>query len=183
MEAIIDWDIDLFLFLNHLQLDWLNPIMLAISGKLTWIPLYGLLLWLLYKKQVPKELIITLIFVVLLIVMSDQSSVHLFKNTFQRLRPCHNPDIRDQVSLLKGCGGQFGFVSSHATNTFSLAVFIGILLSRQWLIFLLLWAALVSYSRVYIGVHYPLDILGGAVLGTVIALVLIRIRNKVVISI
>jgi len=110
----------------------------------------------------------------LLILIADQSSVQLFKNVFKRLRPCHNPLISDLVHTLHGkCGGQFGFVSSHATNCFSLAVFTGLLLRSRYkymLYLMLFWAALVSYSRVYVGVHYPGDILGGAILGSIVAI-------------
>jgi len=114
------------------------------------------------------------IFLGLLIFTSDQTSVKLFKDVFERLRPCHNPLIRDLVHTLHGkCGGQFGFVSSHSTNSFALAVFSGFLLRSKYkyiMPMMLLWAAIVSYSRVYVGVHYPADILGGAVLGSAIAI-------------
>ena len=104
--------------------------------------------------------------------MGDQISVKLFKDVFERLRPCHNPMITDMVHTLHGkCGGQFGFVSSHATNSFALAIFSGLLLRSRYkyiLLIMLFWAACVSYSRVYVGVHYPGDILGGAILGSVV---------------
>lgn len=90
-----------------------------------------------------------------------------------RLRPCHNPDIANLVHIVDGhCGGQFGFVSSHATNTFALAFFVGSLLKKHisWLLpLLLVWAGIVSYSRIYLGVHYPGDVLCGALLGVIIA--------------
>ncbi len=101
-------------------------------------------------------------------------SVHLFKDVFERLRPCHNPEIADKVHTLYGyCGGMYGFVSSHASNSFSLAVFSGLMLKNHYrfaLILMLLWALLVSYSRIYAGVHYPGDILAGAILGSVIGI-------------
>jgi undecaprenyl-diphosphatase len=108
-------------------------------------------------------------FVALLIFMSDQISVHFFKEVFQRLRPCHEPDFIGMVHLVKGnCGGQFGFVSSHATNTFALAVFLSFVLGKKFKYFIpliLLWAAVISYSRIYLGVHYPGDVIAGAILG------------------
>ena len=104
---------------------------------------------------------------------SDQASVQLFKNVFERLRPCHNPDINTMIHITGSCGAKYGFVSSHAANSFALAVFVGLLLRHHYryiMTGMLLWAALVSYSRIYVGVHYPGDILGGAILGGVIAL-------------
>ena len=116
--------------------------------------------------------------------MGDRISVMAFKDVFQRFRPCHNPDIANLVHLVDGCGGKFGFVSSHAANSFALALFTGLLLRKHYkyiLPIMLFWAALVSYSRIYVGVHYPGDILGGAILGTVIGIFvywLMKIVNK-----
>jgi undecaprenyl-diphosphatase len=115
--------------------------------------------------------------VAVLITMSDQTSVHLFKETFQRLRPCQQDDIAGLVHLVNDyCGGMYGFVSSHASNSFGIAVFTGLFLARRyyWII-ILAWAALVGYSRVYLGVHFPGDIIGGALLGSLLAYGLYRI--------
>jgi undecaprenyl-diphosphatase len=114
-----------------------------------------------------KQLLIVLI-AGITILLSDQGSVHLFKKIFLRLRPCHQEQIIPFISLLKDCGGQYGFISSHAANTFALATLVGKLLSFRWQIILFTWAALVSYSRVYIGVHFPGDILAGAIFGLII---------------
>jgi len=117
------------------------------------------------------------LFLGLLFLISDQSSVRLFKNVFERLRPCHNPNLEGMVHLVNGCGGKFGFVSSHATNCFALAIFSGLLFKNHYkymMILMLFWAALVSYSRVYVGVHYPGDIIGGAVLGSIIGFLVFR---------
>tara|TARA_R110001592_G_scaffold246255_1_gene507945 strand:- start:4748 stop:5164 length:417 start_codon:yes stop_codon:yes gene_type:complete len=119
--------------------------------------------------------------IVALIFLSDKISVYFFKEVFMRLRPCHNPEIANLVHIVNDhCGGQFGFVSSHATNTFALAVFVGLLLKKQisWLLpILVFWAAVVSYSRVYLGVHYPGDIVGGALLGAIIAKLVFMLLN------
>lgn len=154
-----------------------------ITGRFSWIPLY-IVLVILVGLKFKKNALYIFPLITLLILLSDQTSVHLFKNVFMRLRPCHNPDIASMVHVVDGCGGQYGFVSSHATNTFALAVFIGVLFKKQynWLLpFMLIWAAVVSYSRIYVGVHYPGDILGGAVLGVIIAnlvLWLLRLIDK-----
>lgn len=111
--------------------------------------------------------------VAILIALSDQISVHLFKETFERYRPCHNLLIKDKVHLLNGyCGGDFGFVSSHASNTFALTTFLIFFFRRKDVaLCMYLWAAFVSYSRVYAGVHYPFDVLGGMVLGIILGLI------------
>jgi len=146
-----------------------------ISVKWLWIPLYAFLLYLIIKEYKWKSLII-LLFIAVLITLSDQLSVHLFKNAIQRLRPCHNPAIMDQVHLVKDhCGGQFGFISSHASNSFALAVFlIGILGKRfkHFSALILVWAVLVSYSRIYLGVHYPGDVIVGGIFGCLLGYIL-----------
>ncbi len=107
------------------------------------------------------------LFLAALIALSDQSSVHLFKNVFERLRPCHNPDLEGMVHLVRGhCGGKYGFISSHASNTFAVAIFLrSVLRTRPVVILLFAWAVLVCYSRIYLGVHYFCDVLVGGLWG------------------
>lgn len=144
-----------------------------ITERYSWLPLYILLSVLVFVKFKWRGFILAP-FIALVILSADQISVNLFKDVFLRLRPCHNPEIRDLVHTVDGCGGQYGFVSSHAANTFALAIFIGFVLKKHLsylLHIMLVWAAIVSYSRIYVGVHYPADIICGALLGVVIALV------------
>lgn len=175
MDTIIEIDHKLFVFLNSLHADWLDPVMQHISGKYEWIPLYAILLFLIVRKYKMSSIWIVL-GVVLLITATDQISVKLFKELFERLRPCHHPQIKETVHLINGhCGGKYGFVSSHAANTFGLATYLGLFLKKHfkyslWL--LLGWAAVVSYSRIYLGVHYPLDIAAGGALGMIIGMLI-----------
>jgi undecaprenyl-diphosphatase len=176
LETLNHWDTQLFLFLNGLHAPFLDPVMWFVSGKIQWLPLYlGILGLLIYRFRWRTGWI--LLGVAVLITMSDQASVHLFKENFQRLRPCHQEDIVGLVHLVNDyCGGQYGFVSSHASNSFGIAVFTGLFLARRyyWII-ILAWAALVAYSRIYLGVHFPGDIIGGALLGSLLAYGLYRI--------
>jgi len=142
--------------------------MIFASAKLSWLPLYIMLLYLIIK-QFKWQSILILILVALLISISDQLSVRAFKYVFERPRPCHEADLQPLIHLAAGrCGGAFGFVSSHAANSFALATFIWILLRGiyRWTGYVMFgYAVLVSYSRVYLGVHYPGDILAGGLLG------------------
>lgn len=171
LSFFLQLDQDLFLFLNGLHHPWLDPVMIFFSGKFTQIPIYLVLLYLLIKYEGWESLRI-LLFVAILIAISDQLSVKAFKDVFERLRPCNEPGLQPYIHLVGGkCGGRFGFVSSHAANSFALAGFMGLLFRQQLpklFIWLLLWAFVVSYSRIYLGVHYPGDIIGGGLLGVTV---------------
>jgi undecaprenyl-diphosphatase len=165
LQTLINWDTQLFLFLNSIHSPFWDYIMAFVSGKLSWIPLYLLLIYFITRKYGWKTLW-WLVAITLLVVATDQVSVGLFKNVFHRLRPCHNPEIQNLIHLVGGCGGQYGFVSSHAANTFGIAAFMSLLFKNKWVtISLLTWALIVSYSRIYLGVHYPGDVICGAFLG------------------
>ena len=177
IEILESWDTDLFLLLNGFHNDFWDTVMYWASDKYFWVPFYAILLVLIGVKLKWKNLLVILPLIALLILFSDQGSVFL-KNLFQRYRPCHNYLIQNIVHLLNGnCGGQYGFVSSHAANTFALAMFVGMLFRKKlkWmLIFMLFWAGFVSYSRIYTGVHYPADIVAGALLGAGVGFLLVK---------
>jgi undecaprenyl-diphosphatase len=162
-------DQQLFLFLNSLNSPFWDQVMHAISGKVIWAPLYLSILIFLGIKYKRKFLII-LLFIILAVTLADQFSVQLFKNLVQRLRPCHEPSLEGLVHLVNGeCGGQFGFVSSHATNSFNVALISLLFIKKRWYtISIILWALVVGYSRIYLGVHYPGDVICGSLLGTLI---------------
>jgi len=173
VDKIKQLDTTLFLFLNGKHNSFFDFIMFWASNKFIWIPLYILFILFIFRafdKQYSKIIIAAL----LLILLSDQISNHLFKNTFERYRPCHNALIAPQVHLNPDCGGMYGFVSSHAANSFALATFLLLIFWKErkyYGILLLFWAALVSYSRIYNGLHYPMDVLCGAMLGAILAFI------------
>lgn len=169
IEYLDHLDKSLVLFLNGFHSPFWDNVMWFLTKTKGSIAVYVLLVYAIFKKFKIKGLWV-LLGVALVIVLADQTSVHLFKNVFERLRPSHNPDLAGLLHHVNNYkGGQFGFVSSHATNTFGVAAFLGLVFrNRTTGGLLFLWAAIVSYTRIYLGVHYPGDILGGALLGILI---------------
>jgi undecaprenyl-diphosphatase len=161
------WDTDLFRFINEAHQPWLDGPMEIISGKLTWIPLYGLLIYFLYK-QYKSEFWKSVLYLISTVVFADQFSSSLLKPLFKRLRPCHVEEFQSWIHLPDGCGGMYGFCSSHAANSFAVAVGFYLLTKNKRIgAALMIWASVISYSRIYLGAHYPLDVIMGALVGTV----------------
>lgn len=170
IEAIKNWDEAAFLWLNSFHSSALDPIVLQLTQTISWIPLYVLLLYQIYRID-PKNTAWILGGVMLTILLSDQMTSGLMKPYFERLRPCHDPRWEGMLHLYGRCGGLYGFVSSHAANTFGLATFLTLKLGKKQkaIAWLFLYALLVSYTRIYLGVHYPLDVFFGAVVGVLAA--------------
>lgn len=169
LQKILEFDTELFLFFNGFHSDFWDTIMLMVTRKETWIPFYAVILFFIFKIYKSKWWLVLLLLSIT-ILFSDQLSV-LLKETIQRLRPVHNPELEGHVHNVLRKGGLHGFVSSHAANVFAIFAFTTRLFRNRGYWFLILfWAVVVSYSRIYSGVHYPLDILGGALLGWLIGM-------------
>ena len=189
LEEILRIDTELFLYLNNLGTSSFDVFWSFLSRKEVNIAVYlsGILFFLKnkgFRSYKIKSLDVFYIFsiVLVMILISDQSA-NIFKDSFQRLRPCYDELVKDSVRLVKdGCGGKYGFFSAHASNSFSLAVFFGLLLkdfSKYPIYFTLIFASLISYSRVYLGVHYPLDILFGSLFGMINGLVIYSVHERI----
>ncbi len=160
-----DLDKQATLFLNSLHHPSIDQVMILISNKPTWYPLYVLLIGLIIYTSRKRSWLV-LVNIALLITLADRISSGLIKPLVMRLRPCHEALMYPFLHLPDGCGGSYGFVSSHAANTFAIACFLFLYFNKQkWTYLLFLWAAVVSYSRIYLGAHYLGDVMCGALLG------------------
>lgn len=173
LDHILRADQDLFLWLNGHHNHFWNVVMKVVTNKLTWIPLYLLLLYGIISQYKIKA-VGYILCIIAVVVLSDQVASTLFKPYFMRPRPCHDPLIEHLVHLVNGCGGEYGFVSSHAATSFGIAMIVNLLPTKNFKLvsWLFLWASLYSYSRIYVGVHYPLDIFIGGLIGIITALLI-----------
>jgi len=181
LEYLNQIDTQLFLFLNGFHNSFFDPIMFWLSDKDIWIPFYLLIVFFIVRHY-KKDSILILIIAVITLAICDQAASHLIKLVVERLRPSHEPTLIGLVHLSKaGAGGMYGFVSSHTSNAIGMAVFLALVLDKSfnWLkIIVFIWAILVAYSRIYNGVHYPGDILGGAILGIIISWLMSKLYFK-----
>lgn len=178
MGEIIALDKELFLFLNTLGNPRWDGFWVFLSERSYWIPLYVILLYLMYKNLGVKKTILVLVLTLLMILLTDQIT-NVFKDSFQRLRPCF---VKEFEGIMRGVGcerrGQYGFTSAHASNHFAVALLLGLIFRdkfRWMLLALLLWAAFISYSRIYLGVHFPLDVICGGLMGLLIGWLFFKI--------
>lgn len=168
IEYLNSLDTQLFLFLNGNHNAFFDPVMYWLSDRLVWVPMYLLIIFLMIKNYKMRG-VLMLLFLIAAIVLCDQTASHLLKNLVQRLRPSQEPALAGLIHLsAAGPGGLYGFVSSHVANSFGLATFLYFALDNQFKLlkyWLLTWAALLSYSRIYNGVHYPGDVIVAIFIG------------------
>ncbi len=169
IELLRQIDHRLFHFMNT---DMANPVLDVVCpvlrNKLTWLPLYLLIAFLFYRR-VGHKIILLGILAAITILLSDQISSSLIKPFIHRARPCNNPAIHARL-VIEYCGAGYSFVSSHAANHFGIAAFLSVFVNRKGICvpLLFVWAFLVSVSQIYVGVHFPIDVTAGALLGTAI---------------
>ncbi len=181
LHQILNWDQEALLWIHrHMHGTAPNAVIPYLRKPMFWLPLYiGLIFY--FIRQWRVKAYIPILFLGAGVGVADLMSVHLFKNYFQRLRPCHSLSDVPGFDLLVNCGGQFGFVSSHAANHMSMAVFL-LLLTREswgrWSYLWIFWALMIGFAQVYVGVHYPLDVLAGFLLGGVIGLAFYRLMSN-----
>lgn len=173
MDKLLNWllesDTQLFLYLNSVHYDWLDPIMAIITNRYTWFPAYLIfMVWLYFRDK--KSAFLQIATILIAVLVADQICSSILKPLIGRLRPCHEPSLQAYINIVTGCGGKYGFCSSHAANAFALFTSVFMFFGRnKYTIILFVWAIIISYSRIYVGVHYPLDVIFGGIIGTTTA--------------
>ncbi len=168
LEELLKQDKALFLLLNNLGTKTWDPFWLVVTNKYSSIPIYLILIFLAHKVLGWKRTVVLVFFAIIMIVCTN-GLADFFKYGVQRLRPCYDVTVQTAMRLVNdSCGGKFGFFSAHAGNTMAIAVYFSILLKSKWRfmgVLLLVWSVLIAYSRIYLGVHFPIDVFTGMAIG------------------
>lgn len=175
LEKILSIDAELFVFLNGLGSEKYDGLWLIITKQTSWIPLFLFLLYLIFKKLGTKQTLYLVLFVAVLLVFTDQIA-NVFKNGVQRLRPCNNPEINSFIRIVQS-RTSFSFFSGHASSSMGVATFLHLIFKKDfkyfWLLFL--WPLIFAYSRIYLGLHYPLDIICGYLCGATLGFLMFKL--------
>ena len=169
LQSLLEKDEALFLFLNNLGSQRWDQFWLVITHEYTFAPLYGLLLFLIYKKYGLKSLLVMVFVIAGMITFTDQMT-NVFKDTVMRLRPCRVDGVKEHMRFVADYCGKYGFFSGHSSNSMAAAIFGGLVLRPYFkglIFYLIFWSFVVAYSRIYVGVHYPLDIVCGLTFGAI----------------
>jgi len=180
LEKFIQYDKDLFVFLNGLGTENWDSFWMTVTNQFSWIPLYLLFFYLIFKSLGWKKGIAVLFLTAVLVTFSDQLTVFI-KNFFERLRPNRDPSINEFIRILKN-NKSFSFVSGHATTSTAVSLFMHLMLKKNYrfTILFFIWPALFAYSRIYIGVHFPLDVTVGALLGMLIGFIFYKLSLRLI---
>jgi membrane-associated phospholipid phosphatase len=181
IDLLVYWDHVVWYYMNT---QWHNAffdtVIPFLRNQWFWAPVY-LFLAIFIPAKFGKQGVLWCLFFLISFIISDQMSSTLLKPFFHRLRPCHNPYLTSVIHLLIPCGGMYGFPSTHAANHFSIGIFSAVTLSRYakwvWPV-AVFWAMLVSFAQVYVGVHFPLDVAFGAVIGTTAGIITGKFFNR-----
>ena len=167
-DKILTLDKELLIFLNGLGSSTFDPFWMVITKQSNWTPFFLILLYLIFKKVGVKQTLYLLVFIIVLITISDQFT-NLVKETFQRLRPCSDPNIKSLIRVVKP-SETFSFFSGHASNSMAVSSFLYFILKDKFKYFglLFLWPLIFAYSRIYLGLHYPTDIICGYMHGFIL---------------
>lgn len=179
IEFLDSIDKQWLLALNNDYSEFWDGIMYTYSGRLPWVPLYLSMIYVIIKQWGKKGLWLVLA-LILSVVLADQIASGILKNAVGRLRPSHEPELEGLVVLVRGMkSGLYGFVSSHAANSFAIALLSSLFFrNRIYFVGIFTWAIINSYSRIYLGVHYPGDILGGIIVGLLVAWLIYWVLKK-----
>lgn len=179
-DTLNQLDTELFLWLNGHYTPWLDPVMVWVTERNSWLPFYALLIgWIVFQYR--KQALSMLIIIAASVAIGDQVTSSVLKPLTLRLRPCHVPALQKLIHPVLECGGLYSFASSHAATTFGLAASLWLLTGQRysWTKWVFLWALVVSYSRIYVGAHYPLDVLAGIGIGVLSAVICMTIYRLV----